>query len=377
MSAEELQDLVEQIEDMPAHTVERVALEEEAIRLADSLNDLKEGYRLRKMLTSDAQFAGLIEKSFVAFAWCLGKSDENPDLFPESELLWSYKWMVSSAKKFPNISKKRVLDLLEDFSKRLQRCGYNRRSEYSLRIAVLESFGEIEESEKVFPVWVDTPRDSLSDCKACDLNHVVCIHYRRKEYQAGLDAAQPIFARQLRCTEVPRITYSSALLPLLLTGRKSEAELLHRRGFLLCKNNLSCLGANTDHLLYLVAIGDVNKGTRLFAKNLEVAFQSKNLDQRKCFFQAAKILLKRRAELGTKVLRFKLPESFPLYSAKQQYDIQALITWFDKECLSITKQFDVRNGNSYWTDKLLEVEAEMEDLIQLLSKEPSTPSEEE
>ena len=64
----------------------RVELFERAVRIADTHNDLDLAFQMRMDLIEAATFGGMPEVSLVAFAWCLAKSDENPDRFDEQDV---------------------------------------------------------------------------------------------------------------------------------------------------------------------------------------------------------------------------------------------------------------------------------------------------
>ena len=71
-----LESLLEQIEDMEA-SPEKVALLEEAVRLADWSREEPLAYSLRKELIRAANYSGQSEKSIPAFVWCRHFLDEH------------------------------------------------------------------------------------------------------------------------------------------------------------------------------------------------------------------------------------------------------------------------------------------------------------
>ena len=82
---------------MPAGAA-RVALAEQAIRLADALDDPDLAFDARMTATEAYQRGGEPARTFVTFAWCLAEFDRHPDRYQAwySQLLWYFKYVVSS-----------------------------------------------------------------------------------------------------------------------------------------------------------------------------------------------------------------------------------------------------------------------------------------
>src|SRR5688572_13968343 len=88
---ERVEALLEEAEGL-SYAPTRVALCEEAVRLADLHNDVPLGYEARMKLVQAASFAGLSEVMLIAYTWCLARYDETPTRFDEHRLLWCMKW---------------------------------------------------------------------------------------------------------------------------------------------------------------------------------------------------------------------------------------------------------------------------------------------
>ena len=73
----------------------RMALLEEAVRLADTHQDLDLGFYLRYDVAQTATFGGMAEKLLVAFSWRLAQCDRHPERFNEFRLMWEYKWVAA------------------------------------------------------------------------------------------------------------------------------------------------------------------------------------------------------------------------------------------------------------------------------------------
>lgn len=97
---EELQEEAWGLPDGPS----KLALLEEAVRLADTHQDVELGDEVRADLIRTATFCGYPEKALVAFSWRLAQSDRDPKSFPETDLLWEFKWITDSLPGFPQIA---------------------------------------------------------------------------------------------------------------------------------------------------------------------------------------------------------------------------------------------------------------------------------
>jgi hypothetical protein len=77
-----------------------VALAEEAARVADVHGEVKLAYDARREVVRHGIFGGQPERALVAFSWCLSRCDADPTAFPDSTLLWSYKWIAENLPLF-------------------------------------------------------------------------------------------------------------------------------------------------------------------------------------------------------------------------------------------------------------------------------------
>src|SRR5438067_900267 len=75
----------------------KIALAEEAIRLADALDDRRLRFDARMAGTEAYQMGGEPAKGFVTFSWCLAEYDRDPsgfDVWDDELLRWHFKWVV-------------------------------------------------------------------------------------------------------------------------------------------------------------------------------------------------------------------------------------------------------------------------------------------
>jgi hypothetical protein len=347
----------------------KIALLEEAIRIADSLNDVASGFSLRQQLVAEAQFSGYPEKALVAFSWNLAQADRDPEQFDESDLLWQYKWIVGDLHWFPQISIRQIEEALTNLTLRSERNGASPRHVHSLRCQAACSLGDREMVTRTLPLWKKSPRDFLSDCMACERDSLVDAHIFLGQDRRAVQVAGPILNRTMRCGEIPHLTYARILLPLVRLNRLEEAKAYHRQGYAMVKNGEGFLVAIADHLIFMVLTRDLKGATKLFESHLLFALRTHALLRRYFFYRATIFLFRQMLKSSKSNRKFRLPNSFPLWNEKGTYDLLQVKEWFESEALALARQFDARNNNTYRSDELDNM-ADLDDLVQPVEDDP-------
>lgn len=134
-----MDDLLFEAEELP-YGPARLAILEQAVRYADTHNQIQRAYEARLKLIKTGIFSGAQDRAIVAFAWCQSQVDKNPDQFDEAALLWSQKWIVNELPGFPQYSRQQITALLEDLETRYRRAGAGRRSVHKLHCTIAMTF---------------------------------------------------------------------------------------------------------------------------------------------------------------------------------------------------------------------------------------------
>ncbi len=318
----------------------RVAVFEEAVRLADMLADVPLGYQARTRLIDAAQFSGAPEKSMVAFSWCLAQFDRDPTAFDERTILWEYKWVIGSLASFPQISREKIEQALADFTRRVERAGFGMRPILKLRYRAALDMGDLDEANKAYARWVKSPRGMLSDCSACDLDDEV-------EYLAGsgrdeeaFERARPILNGSMRCRVVPHVTLAKLLLPLVRLGRLAEAAAIHLKGYRLISRNRDHIVQTGKHIQFLALTDNLAKGVKLFESHLPWALETNDPSDRFGFVLRTKILFDRLRASGKDTIRLRLPQAFPRFEESGQYATADLASWLESDAVDLARRFD-------------------------------------
>jgi len=339
---------------------ERVAATEETVRMADRLGMLSLQYLARQELLEAAFWGGSPEKSLVAFSWLLAQHDRHPDLFEESWLLWTYKWIVNTICDFPQVSKEKIYEMLDDMARRYVAAGRGLRVVEQHRYRIERFWGNREEAVRVYRRAESLPSDDLSNCPACEVDERVSFHVYTDDYARGLEEARPILEGGLKCRTVPHRTLARFLVPLLRMDRCEEAREFHLHGYPLVEGDKGLLAYACDHLVYLALAGEDERAADVLAGHYHFAESTADVHNRYLFYRAAWLFTDIAADAprtddgGGGRLRLRMPSTFPLFDPSGLYDARRLAAWFGREAARLAERFDARNGNDYFSRKLEE-----------------------
>lgn len=331
---------------------EQISTLEEAVRIADIVGDLEFQYGAREGFVRACIFGGAADKALVAFAWLLAQFDKHPGKFDQWAILWKYKWIVAQVCNFPNISKVRIYEMLDDLSARSQAAGYGLRAVTNHRYRAEKFWDNREKAVEYFHKMQEFPRDDLNNCPACETDERVSFSIYSGNDERAVELAQPILNAREKCGSVPHRTYANILLPLVRLGRQREAVLYHQIGYGLIRNNKTFLDKVGDHLIFLSLTRNFERAIALVEKHYPWTEQNRDVLCQFRFFRASWLLFEMLAEQRKGSLELKLPRSFPLYSDSGHYDQTRLAAWFKQKATEIARRFDERNETDFFARTL-------------------------
>lgn len=332
---------------------DKVAVLEEAVRIADTGGDIDLQYKTREEFLHTAYFSGAVEKALVAYSWCLAQFDNNPGRFDEEKILWRYKWIVNVITDFPEITKEQIYQMLDDMAERYRRRGTGLRVVYKYRYRVEVFCGNREEAIKHYYHARSLLRNELSDCPACELDDEVNFNIYTGNDSLALRVAEPILNGYRKCSSVPHRTIAKILLPLIRLRRPADAWRYHIQGYRLIESNKLYLPYIGDHLIFLSLYGDLEKASSLLEKHYVWSEKLRNTHDRYLFYRGAWLFLDIMSESKDEV-ELRLPSSFPLYDESHRYETKRLAGWFKQEAERIAKKFDKRNETDHLMRELEE-----------------------
>lgn len=342
------------------HGQVKVTLLEEAVALADSVQDVDLAFELRDDLMTAATFANRPDVMIVAFSWCLAQFDRDPNRFDSYLLLWKYKWVVNNGRHFPDISRSQIESLFDDMQRRFREAGSTMNAVALIRRKLAVTFGDHEEALQADEELGKLPRDFLSDCAACVADSDVDYHCFERDWQCALDAAAPVLHGWLTCAEQPHSTLASVLLPLLRLGRIEDAKLHQAQGYRLVRSSPQFVEQHAQHLRFAAIVGEPAWGKRLLERHLPAALMSVTLDEKFQFLLAARLWTDRAAGRSKRAIKLRLPEDVPVANVDGKYDLSALGAWFTTEAQHIAQRFDARSGTK-------EFQRQIDELPELLA----------
>lgn len=327
----------------------QVALYEEAVDIADELGDDWVSFGIRRELMQAAVFSGATEKLLTAFSWCLGKSDQDPDAFPEINLLWQYKWAIAHSYRYPQISLEQTRSMLDDFEMRLLRNHLSPRPATYLRMCFCSAVGQLEEAATHAERWQQEPRDYLADCEACEMdNHVDALFVMQRD-ELAIKIAKPLLDREVTCAEVPHKTYARLVFSAIRCGRDELAKDYHRIGLPMVAGNTDFLPQNAQHAIYLIRLGDESSSLKIIERNLPWSLDTLESGDRLDFYVGALAVLRGG---DSEQVELRLPSTHPLHDkSNRRYSRAELARWFESEMNGLVAQFDARNQNDWQTQQ--------------------------
>ena len=328
----------------------RVAILEEAVRVADAHADLRRAWDARIQLIHAATFADEPEKLFAPFAWCLAQSDREPQKFPDEGLFWSFKWVVSNATQLLRVALPPLLAMVDEMERRFLRHGVGRRSVWNAKLNLAMFRGDRQGLREAYRQWERSPLDSYTDCPACEQDGRVEYQLFEGRDEAAVEAAEPILSGRLACRVITGRSYNRILLPLVRVGRVRDAMSYHRKGFRLLSQPGTHLCDAARHITFLVVTDNLPRALKLFETHLpqpREGVTSGRAEQFE-FALASRLLMARVASSRKSPLPLRLREGFPGYERSGRYDPAALADHFDAEARRVATLFDARNGTPHF-----------------------------
>jgi hypothetical protein len=322
---------------------ERIAICEDAVTEADLSGHFELRFTTREELVRATIFGGEPEKAIVAFSWLLAHFEQRPPRVSAWSILWKYKWILSRIHEFPQISKARIFEMFDDFEAHSIRAGYGLYAIHNFRYRFEQFCGNRESAIELFRKMMDLPEDGLSNCSTCIIDEAVSFALYCGDDDRAIELAKPIFDGELQCSSVPHRTYARLLLPLHRSGKTDDARNYQRAGYRLIRDNKAFLDRVSQHLIYLVATGQLDSGLALFKKHVPWLAQTRNSYDHFLFHRAAWLLFDAQAEQSGKPLRINLPQSVPYHSADGSYDASTLSKWHEEKAAELGRRFDARN----------------------------------
>lgn len=286
----------------------------------------------------------------VPFARLLQEYDRDPADFGGGEvhsLFWRFKWVSGQLVSSPEIPLTSVTGWLEDMERRYRLAGYSERAVRQSEFYLAEATGDDERAERAVSRWQAADRDPMSDCHACETNSQGWFWAGRGDDTKAVDIWEPVLAGKQSCLEEPHRVLARSLLPLVRLGRGDEARAHHLRGYRMARGNESLLRSIGEHIEFCALTGNEARGLEILSEHTARLGPLVDVEAQMQFYAGILVLLRRLGELGHGA---DLSVSYG-GSARTVDELHGILR---EDALAIARRFDVRNGTTRVSDRLLE-----------------------
>lgn len=350
----QVEKLIDDAEGLP-HGRSQVDLLEEAVALADSHQDEDLAYSTRFKLVEACLMASDDERMLVAFAWRLAHHDRDPDRFPEHEILWEFRWVVSSLTRFPDVSRAKIDEMQSDMAARYMKAGVSPRPFALMCRKMAIDMGDRARADEMNQWYRRSYRDWMCDGVATEIAFEVTYRQFRREYAKSLRVAAPLLDGRVKDKFFLPITRADVLMPLLRAGRLSEAMAIQGQSYRKLRGDASSVDSSALHISFLALTGNSASATRILDRHLLDALSDSCRFTKFWFIRESLVLLDRLIRDRKSTIKVRLPKGCPIAAVKGQNPVVELRTWLFELALGFGERFDERNGNSYYVDRLNEV----------------------
>ncbi len=330
----------------------RLALTEEAVRVADSHGDIPRGYQLRQELIRLASACLRYDLYASTFSWCLSQAERDPTKFPVVDLLWWYQDVIGKLVNFPDITRAAYEELFTDAARLIRQHGYSLRGIYLERRSVGADYGSREMALEADGVWHKYPRDRLAYSIRTEAGRELQHRNFLGDWAGACEAAERYLAT--RAVRSEEWVVGEVLLPLFLVGRVADALRFHRLTEGTFRNRIGYMWHWGPHMTLLALTDNYSAGLRCFEAALPVAMAQPDLLSRFHFLEHAVVLFDRVANVRDQKVRLRVPSEFAWYSPDGMYDPAAVQAWLDTEARAAAERFDARNANDYFATSMQE-----------------------
>lgn len=336
--------LIDQAEELPPGPT-KIALLEQAVRIADISGDMEWQFCARQSLIGGAFLSGDADKLLVALTWCLAKDDQYHDPDNRDLLLWQCKHALSYIAGFPDISRAQIDQIRTDIVGRYQQHGASLRPIWQFACSNALAMGDFDAAHEFHARIAREPQDWFSEGPQWELCFEVEYLLDTEQIDQALTKVQPVLDDRVPSDETYH-WHAVALLPhLIRRGDLEQARACHLRAYPRIRHNAKYTAHIGVHMVFLATTGNFSKVATLLESHLEWALAERVPELQMMFYRGAWYAMLELAKNGRDQLSLQLPHSFELAPAPQ--DTRTLATWFEARTRELTARFDSRNGNDH------------------------------
>lgn len=354
------EDLEEAIEYVERHSLEASVRIEQlimlCIRKAQEFKDIDLEFRARMESVNVLNNRHKPGEAIAIFPWLLKKCDEDRNRFDYDELLWAYKWIVSYSKQFASIPKARLVEIWDDFEKRMREAGSGEKIIHAKKFYFHAEMGETALAEAQLQLHAAATTSGRFDgCRQCEKHMMACFLMDRGRYEALLETVTPVIRGEIKCHLSERYNLHMGMIANMMLGNWEEAEHLAQRSLRHLDYNIAILFPFSSHLVYYGITEQFTKGRKIVEKQLPYIFQNAPDLPKYEFLVGALVFFQRLKASDTKTIQLALPDNKLFYEVSGIYEVGQCISYINEQTETIASALDKRNENDYYVQHTEEI----------------------
>lgn len=287
--------------------------------------------------------AGERDLAPVAYGRLLRIYDDFPaELGPMTySVHWYLKWLIWGLIENPAVPLRTTYRWLNELESRYRQRGYSLRPVLALRSELARELGQHDLAAELLDAARTVPRDSMSDCDACERNQWGANYAQAGDDESALERWRPVIDGARSCAEEPHRVLGQALLPMLRTGRTAEARSAHLTGYPLVRHLPELRRSVGEHIEFCALTGNEARGLEILAEHAAwLTDPGADVAIRLAFLSGVSVLLRRLCELDLGALAVGAGTADSVHAE------------LGVEIGELTARYDERNGNSLVSERV-------------------------
>jgi hypothetical protein len=357
----EIQQLIYQADAAPLRSPGKGALLEDAVRRADALGLKQLALAARQDLAVHYATLGLPDQAFALFGRSLAEIDAYPDQFAAGadwQVLSWYLRIVHQLSEFPEVSRQQIEAALADLESRAVSRGFDQAALFGARRKVAQTMGDWDAEERAHRSWVvagggrpGNPRDLAVEVQRLILRNDPAL------VPDALELAMPTLTSSDFAVEVRSLT----LFGLLQAGQTGLVARSYRIGLgELHRDGTHYVEIGANYIRFAGLTGNSDRGLDSLGSYLKT-YRTMSRPTGKVELAAA------IQSLLTPLVRSgRGAELIHVCGSADHLSLAEVLADATATVARLTAEFDARNGNSNFGDRIREVASTYRPLVKYL-----------
>jgi len=230
-----------------------VLFAKQALEMAKQQESLRIEIEGRLAVVMALSIAGSPDLAIPDFVWCMGKIREESEVQDMvKELQPAFDLLLGMSNGLTSLTAEQFGQMFDEFSEMSREAGHSLAKSHYLRMKLAARQGKRADYQTAKNAYLQSDQKMLLTCPACVQNTRVELAFSLGQYDEALDLAAPILIGEMKCREVPAITYGWVLHSLVQKGSLETAEKYHQIGLQNMSPMPRLLDEYAPHVSYLV-----------------------------------------------------------------------------------------------------------------------------